>query len=305
MTYDQLELLEMIVEKGSFKAAAEALHKTQPTVSIAIKNLEEEFDLQLFNRETYRPTLTPAGEVFYQRSRAALEGFRTLKTLGRELGTQKFEARLTLALDPLVRMVAIEGIFDQCFRPNHPTELILRNEVLSGASDLLLEQSVDFAVAPLFSEHADIESVLMEKVELVPCIRADRLPSSGKITMGVLKEQVHIIVRSGSSEFAKAPSIGLLDLSPRCYVTDHSMKKQLILQGMGWGRLARHEMNEELSRGELALIPALDPALKVETLSLYLMRNKRKAMGPIAKAVWQRLLQKVPPHSSSSGPKHD
>lgn len=47
MTIDQLETLEMIVEKGSFKAAAEALHKTQPSLSVAIKKLEDEFDLKL------------------------------------------------------------------------------------------------------------------------------------------------------------------------------------------------------------------------------------------------------------------
>ncbi|MBC7465978.1 MAG: LysR family transcriptional regulator [Bdellovibrio sp.] len=72
MTFDQLETLEMIVEKGSFKAAADHLHKTQPSLSVAIKKLEEEFDLKLFNRDQYRPKLTAEGIVFYNWAKQTL-----------------------------------------------------------------------------------------------------------------------------------------------------------------------------------------------------------------------------------------
>jgi DNA-binding transcriptional LysR family regulator len=37
MTYDQLEMLEAIVEKGSYKAAADHLHKSQPSLSMGFK----------------------------------------------------------------------------------------------------------------------------------------------------------------------------------------------------------------------------------------------------------------------------
>ena len=42
MTLEQLKILSQIVKHGSLKAAATALHKTQPALSIAIKKLEEE-----------------------------------------------------------------------------------------------------------------------------------------------------------------------------------------------------------------------------------------------------------------------
>ena len=48
MTLDQLQILVKIVEHGSMGAAAEALYRTQPTLSVAMKKLEEEFRHRAF-----------------------------------------------------------------------------------------------------------------------------------------------------------------------------------------------------------------------------------------------------------------
>ena len=61
MTLDQIRILSTIVQTGSFRGAAELLHRTQPTLSIAIRNLEREFGFELFDRTNYRPVLTTEG----------------------------------------------------------------------------------------------------------------------------------------------------------------------------------------------------------------------------------------------------
>ena len=50
MTLDQIRVLSTIVQTGSFRGAAELLHRTQPTLSIAIRNLEREFGFELFDQ---------------------------------------------------------------------------------------------------------------------------------------------------------------------------------------------------------------------------------------------------------------
>jgi DNA-binding transcriptional LysR family regulator len=64
------------VESGSFKAAAAKLHKTQPALSVAIRKLEDEFQLSLFDRSEYRPKLTAQGRVFHEQARESLLAFR-------------------------------------------------------------------------------------------------------------------------------------------------------------------------------------------------------------------------------------
>lgn len=56
--------------KQSMSKAAIQLHVTQPTLSRQIKDLEEEIGHLLFHRGNHSISLTPEGEIFYQRALA-------------------------------------------------------------------------------------------------------------------------------------------------------------------------------------------------------------------------------------------
>ena len=68
VTHEELETLVSIVEEGSFRAASERLMKAQSAVSYAIKNLETDLGVILFDRTFYRPRLTAEGETIYQKA---------------------------------------------------------------------------------------------------------------------------------------------------------------------------------------------------------------------------------------------
>ncbi len=288
MTFDQLEVFEMIIEKGSFKAASEALHRTQPTLSIAIRKLEEEYAILLFSREAYRPKLTEEGKVFYTWAKQCLSSYRKLKTIGQELGLQKIEPHLTIVLDPLVQFSRMEAIFEECLVAGLPTELTLRSEILGHGMDLLLDEKADFAIAPMLTKHRDIESHSFDAIELLPCIAMSLRNAQGPMDIAWLESKTQVIVRSfvkGDGR-REAIDIGILEKGKKCFVTDHTMKRNLILQGFGWGRLARHEIESE-SKAKLIILAGeeLEPVM----ITLCLMRNKLKPMGPVAKAIWTRL----------------
>jgi DNA-binding transcriptional LysR family regulator len=65
MTYDQLAAFLRVASAGSFTAASQRLHKSQPAVSKLVRSLERELGLELFDRGAYRATLTDAGRLFY------------------------------------------------------------------------------------------------------------------------------------------------------------------------------------------------------------------------------------------------
>jgi len=62
MTIIQLETFLRIADKGSFSSAASDLGYAQSTVTMQIKQLEEELGADLFNRLGKTISLTPAGE---------------------------------------------------------------------------------------------------------------------------------------------------------------------------------------------------------------------------------------------------
>ena len=81
MDLKRLEYFCAIVEKGQISKAAEALHISQPPLSMRLKELEEELDVQLIYREGKAWQVTPEGEALYQRAQfilsyvAGLEGY--------------------------------------------------------------------------------------------------------------------------------------------------------------------------------------------------------------------------------------
>ncbi|WP_371171338.1 LysR substrate-binding domain-containing protein, partial [Aliiroseovarius sp. 2305UL8-7] len=77
----------------------------------------------------------------------------------------------------------------------------------------------------------------------------------------------------------------------RWYVSDLHMKKQLLLRGLGWGRLPEHLVMENLDRGDL-----MDITLQYTHFPLhnevFVFRTSELSIGPVAQMLWQSL-QKV------------
>jgi LysR family hydrogen peroxide-inducible transcriptional activator len=91
MTLTELRYIVALSETGHFRKAAEQCNVSQPTLSIAVKKLEEELEVALFERSRHRVTTTPIGERIVEQARTVLRESRTLLNLaeaGRDpLGT--------------------------------------------------------------------------------------------------------------------------------------------------------------------------------------------------------------------------
>ena len=98
MTYDQLLMLEAVVLEGGFGKAAKKLHISQPSISTAIKKLEEENEITIFDRSNYRPELTVEGKSFYEQSLRVLEEMNNLKKVSKLLA-DKIEPEIKIAIN--------------------------------------------------------------------------------------------------------------------------------------------------------------------------------------------------------------
>ncbi|WP_239617205.1 LysR family transcriptional regulator [Cohnella mopanensis] len=72
----QLHIFYTVAERGSFSAAAQALHMTQPAVTMQVQALEERFGTKLLNRTTKKLELTEAGHRLLPQARKAVELMR-------------------------------------------------------------------------------------------------------------------------------------------------------------------------------------------------------------------------------------
>ncbi|RJF92505.1 LysR family transcriptional regulator [Noviherbaspirillum saxi] len=87
----QWRIFHAVYDSGSFAAAGKRLHLTQPTISYAIAQLQEQLGVRMFKNEGRKSILTEDGKTLLNRSRhllkAALELERFASKLREEIGS--------------------------------------------------------------------------------------------------------------------------------------------------------------------------------------------------------------------------
>ena len=106
----QLEYFCAVCRYHSITRAAEELYVTQPTISVAIRELEKELHLRLFHHEKNRISLTQEGEAFYKRADAVLRETRAMVTEFSSLG--KKETPIRIGIPPLVSTIFFPALTD-------------------------------------------------------------------------------------------------------------------------------------------------------------------------------------------------
>lgn len=80
MNIKQLRYVVAIANSGTFREASEQLFVSQPSMSIAVKDLEQELGFQIFERTNTGATLTIEGERFYEQAQTVLRNFETFES---------------------------------------------------------------------------------------------------------------------------------------------------------------------------------------------------------------------------------
>ena len=107
----QLEYFCAVCRYHSITRAAEELYVTQPTISVAIRELEKELKLRLFHHEKNRISITQEGEAFYRRAEAVLKETRAMVTEFSSLGEK--ETPIRIGIPPLISTVFFPAMSDR------------------------------------------------------------------------------------------------------------------------------------------------------------------------------------------------
>ena len=83
MTLTELKYIVAVARERHFGKAAEACFVSQPTLSVAIKKLEEELEVKLFERNVNEVTVTPLGEEIVRQAQSVLEQAANIKEIAK------------------------------------------------------------------------------------------------------------------------------------------------------------------------------------------------------------------------------
>ena len=148
VTLEQWRVLQSVVDKGGFAQAAEALHKSQSSVSYTVAKLQEQLGYPLLIIEGRKAKLTERGEVLLRRSRHLLKEAVDLEELAHTLG-QGWEPELELVVDQAFPTPALLRAL-QAFEPqSQGTQVQLKEAVLSGGEEALRKGSPDLVLSAI------------------------------------------------------------------------------------------------------------------------------------------------------------
>ena len=146
MTLTELRYIVTLAQEQHFGRAAERCNVSQPTLSIAVKKLEEELDVAIFERSKLRVYATPLGEKIVEQAQRVLEQAFTIKDIARA------------GKDQLVAPLHIGAIFT--IGPYLFPKLIPALQQLAGEMPLYVEESYTATLRRRIS-HGDLDAIVV------------------------------------------------------------------------------------------------------------------------------------------------
>ncbi len=262
LTLDALAVLDAIVRKGSFAAAAEELYRVPSAITYTVNKLEQDLKVDLFDRSGHRAKLTPAGEKLLQDGRHLLRAAHEVELSVKRVATG-WEAELTLAVDDLIPLSKIYPLVSDFYTENTGTQLRLISEVFGGSWDALATKRADLVIGasgegPPGGGYATRELGDMEFVFVIPpdhpLAKAPRPLNSEDILQ-------YRAVASADSSRNLPPRTSYL-LSGQNVLTVPSMHAKLEAHrlGLGVGFVPRLLVEEDLATGRLIMKEVACPA---------------------------------------------
>jgi LysR family transcriptional regulator, low CO2-responsive transcriptional regulator len=290
LTLKQLRIFEIAAQHRHFGRAAEALHLTQPAVSIQLKQLEGEIGVPLFEQMGRRMYLTAAGfellahtQGIFARLREAQDALRSYR--GDNDGGDLHIASTTTAEYFVPRLLAE---FRRS-RPRLKIRLTVKNRELVVRE--LAENTIDLALMGRAPENLDTVAVPFAKHPFVIIAPTDHpLVARRKLRLAQLKNQPFLIrERDSGTRHAMERHFAARRFHPieTIEIGSNETIKQAVMAGMGISFLSTHTIALELASGRIGV---LDVAGMPVVRNWCVIHRAQKRLSPPAAAFKAYLL---------------
>lgn len=140
MNIQQLRYVIALSNSGTFREAAEKMYVSQPSLSVSIRDLEEELGFKIFSRTPTGTVLTKKGMEFYEQAQGLVKEFDLLENRYRNKEGERQEFSIASQhydfLPPLISEFATLYPQQKDFRLFESTTVEILDEVAQGYSEL-------------------------------------------------------------------------------------------------------------------------------------------------------------------------
>ena len=289
ITFRQLRLFLALAETGSVSAAARAMHVTQPTASMQLREISDSVGLPLYEVIARKVYLTDAGEQLARTARAIVDEWESFgQTVNAMQGLTRGRLRVALVSTAKYFVPRLLGSF--CER--HPG-IDISLEVLNrdGVVQRLRDNRDDLYVMSMPPGDVDLEDQTFLANPLVMIAPADHpLSSRQRLPLKALAAERFILRERGSgTRLATDRFFQAHDFAPQTWLELGSNEaiKEAVAGHLGVAVISRHAIKPDDLGRDLCLLPVSGLPIRSQWHVVY---PRAKQLSPIARVFREHLL---------------
>jgi len=195
MTLTELKYIVAVAREKHFGRAAEACFVSQPTLSVAVKKLEEELDVKIFERGASEVSVTPLGEQIVRQAQQVIEQAAAIKEIAK-LGKDPVSGPLRVGVIYTIGPYLLPDLVRQAIARVPQMPLVLQENFTARLLELLRTGELDcailaepfpdtgLAVAPLYDEPFQAAVPTGHPIAQRPSIAAEELKNETMLLLG-------------------------------------------------------------------------------------------------------------------------
>jgi DNA-binding transcriptional LysR family regulator len=274
VTLDQWKALISVVDSGGYEKAAEALRKSQSSVTYAVQKLQSQLGVKAFEVKGRKAVLTPTGEFLYRRARALVDEADATERAAKKLSAG-WEAEIGIAVEAAFPVWLLLECLNRFGAESRHTRIEAIETVISGTAETLLQGKAQLAITGIVPPGFAGELLMPIRFRL--CAHPDHaLHRLGRlVTMQDLHAHRQLVVRESGAQRATKPR---LEAAQRWTVSHMTTSIGAASRGYGYGWYPEHRIRDELAAGTLKPLPMREGGENIA--QLYLVFADQDAAGP-------------------------
>jgi LysR family transcriptional regulator, hydrogen peroxide-inducible genes activator len=197
MTLTELKYIVAVAREKHFGRAAEACFVSQPTLSVAVKKLEEELDVKLFERGAAEVSVTPLGEQIVRQAQVVIEQAASIKEIAK-LGKDPISGPLRLGIIYTIGPYLLPDLVRQAIARVPQMPLMLQENFTSKLLEMLRVGELDCAImAEPFPDTGLAIAPLYDEPFVAAVPTGHALAKRKSITAEELKQETMLLLGTG------------------------------------------------------------------------------------------------------------
>ncbi|HMM86045.1 LysR substrate-binding domain-containing protein [Azohydromonas sp.] len=197
MTLTELRYIVAVAREKHFGRAAEACFVSQPTLSVAIKKLEEELDVKIFERGTSEVSVTPLGEEIVRQAQAVIEQAAAIKEIAKR-GKDPLAGPLRLGIIYTIGPYLLPELVRHAIEMTPQMPLMLQENFTVKLLEMLRTGELDCAImAEPFPDTGLATAPLYDEPFMVAVPKSHPLARRASIASEELKRETMLLLGTG------------------------------------------------------------------------------------------------------------